>query len=275
MSDTPMQPNNTVTHDYSPPADAPVEYGSTLPFWAVYKREVAAYFRSPIAYAIAFALLLFLGVLINGYITQANGQFPADSTYAPGLLTFLMFLIAPLLTMRLLAEETREGTLEVLMTLPMGDFQFVFGKWLAAWTYYTVLLLLTLVYHFIFVTIGTPDLGAAFGAYFGAWLFGGAVLAVAMIWSAVTEDQIVAAFLGAATVLVLYLAEVAAIWIGGQAGTNSEIANFVRELGLTAHYDATLARGILRPEDILYFVFLTIGALFITTRIIETRRWRA
>lgn len=249
-----------------------VEVGGALPFWAVFKREFGLYFRSPIAYAIAFAMLFFISLLFNAYVGQGNGQFPADSTYAPGLLTFLTFLIAPLLTMRLLSEETREGTLEVMMTLPMGDFQFVLGKFLAAWAYYTVLLLLTLIYHLILLSIGTPDLGAAFGAYFGAWLYGGAVLAVTMIWSAITEDQIVAAFLGAATVLVLYLADAASSWLS----TNSPgAAEFVRELGLTAHYDATLARGIIRPEDILYFVFMMIGALFITTRIVETRRWRA
>ena len=247
--------------------------------FAVFKREVGLYFRSPIAYAIAFAMLFFLGVLFNGYVAQANGQFPADPTYAPGLLVFLTFLIGPLLTMRLIAEESREGTLEVLMTLPMNEGSFIIGKFLAAWFYYTVLLGLTLIYLVIFAAIGVPDWGTAFGAYFGAWLYGGTVLAVTIIWSAVTEDQVVAAFLGAATVLVLYLTDVAAQWIAGQSpqgGANpSGLADFVRELGLQAHYNSTLGRGIIRLEDILYFVFMIIAALFITTRVVETRRWRA
>ncbi len=242
--------------------------------FAVFKRELALYFRSPVAYAIAFAVIFFLSVLFNSYVTQANGQFPADPIFAPNLLTFLMFLIAPLLTMRLLAEESREGTLEVLMTLPMNESHFIIGKFLAAWAYYTVLLLLTLIYYFIMSAIGIPDQGQAFGAYLGAWLYGGAVLAIAMIWSAITEDQIVAAFLSAATILVLYLAEVAAIWVAGQQ-TASAAADFIRELGLQAHYNATLAQGIIRAQDVAYFIFMMIGALFITTRIVETRRWRA
>ncbi len=242
--------------------------------FAVFKRELWLYFRSPIAYAIAFAILFFLGLLFNGYIAQANQRFPADSTYIPSLLTFLMFLIAPLLTMRLIAEETREGTLEVLMTLPMSEGQMIVGKFLAAWGYYTVLLLLTVVFHLLMVLVGIPDLGAAFGAYFGAWLYGGAVLAVTMIWSAVTEDQIVAAFLGAATVLVLYLAEIAAIWIAANQST-AGAADFIRELGLQAHYGPTLAQGVIRAEDIAYFILMIVGSLFITTRIVETRRWRA
>lgn len=271
MSDKPM--DLPVTESAAARQSA-VQTGFALPFWAVFKRELTLYFRSPIAYAIAFAMLFFLGWLFNAYITTANGQLPADSTYAPSLLTFLMFLIGPLLTMRLISEETREGTLEVLMTLPMNESSFIVGKFLAAWAYYTVLLLLTLVYHLILLTVGTPDLGAAFGAYLGAWLYGGAVLAVTMIWSAVTEDQIVSAFLGAATVLVLYLAEAASSWIAGQSNF-AWLSDVVRELGLQAHYDATMARGIIRAEDILYFLFMIAGALFITTRIVETRRWRA
>lgn len=265
MSETPLNPVVT---------ESPVEIGGRFPLWAIYKRELAVYFRSPIAYAIAFALLFFLSFLFNGYVTQSVGQFPADSTMIPGLLTFLMFLVAPLITMRLIAEETREGTLEVLMTMPINEGTFILAKFLAAWTYYTVLLLLTGVYHIIWTMIGTPDLGAAFGAYFGAWLYGGAVLAVTLIWSAVTEDQIVAAFLGAASVLVLYLAELASVALSSNTNLTG-IAEFVRELGLSAHYEATMARGILRLEDVLYFVFLIVGALFITIRIVETRRWRA
>ncbi len=272
MNDIPMEMQPEVQENQP----TPVEIGTAIPWFAVFKRELLLYFRSPIAYGVAFAILFFLGLLFNGYIAQANGQVPANSTYAPELLTFLTFLIAPLLTMRLLAEESREGTLEVLLTMPMGESQFIIGKFLAAWVYWTVLLAITLVYHLILLTIGTPDLGAAFGAYLGAWLYGGAVLAVTMIWSAITEDQIVAAFLGAATVLVLYLAEIAASWIGGQqTASSSGLADFVRELGLQAHYDATMARGIIRAEDILYFIFMIIGALFITTRIVETRRWRS
>lgn len=278
MSDMPMKPITTTTTDPHP--QSVVEQGAAFPWFAVFKRELGLYFRSPIAYGVAFAILFFLGLLFNSYVSQAvsanasgQAQIPADSTYAPGMLTFLTFLIAPLLTMRLVAEESREGTLEVLMTLPMNESQFIIGKFLAAWAYYSVLLLITLVFHAILLTIGMPDLGAAFGAYLGAWLYGGAVLAVTMIWSAVTEDQIVAAFLGAATVLVLYLADLATSWIAGQFGTS--IADFVRELGLQAHYNATLARGIIRAEDILYFVFMIVGALFITTRIVETRRWRS
>jgi len=244
--------------------------------FAVFKRELGLYFRSPVAYAIAFALLLFFGLLFSNSLSQANQQAPADQVnYIPSVLTFLLFLVAPLLTMRLLSEETREGTLEVLMTMPIRESQFIIGKFLAVWAYFTVVLLLTGIYYVVLTMVGVPDTGRAFGMYFGAWLYGGAALAITLIWSAVTEDQVVAAFLGAASVLVLYLAEVAAGAIGNLPNVNAGLGTFIRELGFQAHYDSTMLNGVIRAEDVLYFVFMIVAALFITTRIVEVRRWRS
>ncbi len=244
--------------------------------FAVFKRELGLYFRSPVAYAIAFALLLFFGLLFSNSLNQANQQAPADQlNYIPSVLTFLLFLVAPLLTMRLISEETREGTLEVLMTMPITESQFIIGKFLAVWAYYTVVLLLTVVYYIILTMVGIPDTGRAFGLYFGAWLYGGATLAITLVWSAVTEDQVVAAFLGAATVLVLYLAEVAASAISSLPNVSPGLGSFIRELGFQAHYDSTMLSGVIRAEDVLYFVFMIVAALFITTRIVEVRRWRS
>lgn len=245
--------------------------------FAVYKRELGLYFRSPVAYAIAFGLMLFFGILFTNSLSVASQQQgTADQiNFVPSTLTFLMFLVAPLLTMRLISEETREGTLEVLMTMPIRESQFIIGKFLAVWTYYTVILLLTLVYYYVLTIVGVPDSGRAFGMYLGAWLYGGATLAITMIWSAVTEDQVVAAFLGAATVLVLYLAEIAAGAVTNLPNVNPGLGSFIRELGFQAHYETTMLNGVIRAEDILYFVFMIVAALFITTRIVEVRRWRS
>lgn len=252
--------------------------------WAVYKREVGALFRSTIAYAIAFGLLLFLGVIYSASVQQfvASNQ---TGYYAPltatdiiigmlGTFVFLTFITAPLLAMRLISEETREGTLEVLMTLPMHDYAFVVGKFLAVWTFYTTILLLTLIHVVLLNGPGVVDTGATFAAYFGAWLYGGAALAVALIFSAISEDQIVAAFLGAASILVLFLADGVAVLVSNQP-LIAPFANFVRELSLQAHYQQTMLQGIIRAEDVVYFVALMIIALFITTLIVGTRRWRA
>ncbi len=255
--------------------------------WAVYKRETSLFFRSTVAYAISCALILFLGILFSSMVANANLNnqspyaqqlIPGDQviTYSLGTLTFLMFVIAPLLTMRLLSEEAREGTIEVLLTLPMSEASFVVGKFFAAWTFYTFVLLLTLIHVLLLLAIGTrPDAGLVFAMYLGAWLYGGAVLSITMIWSAVTEDQIVAAFLGAASILVLYLADQVAGLVQSQPSL-APVADFVRELSLNAHYENVLLRtGVIRAADVAYFILLMIACLFITTIIVGTRRWRA
>jgi ABC-2 type transport system permease protein len=253
---------------------------------AVFKREVALYFRSPIAYAIAFALMFFMGILFSANLGLAagagfqGGGYTADQlNLMPATFAFLLFLVAPLLTMRLLAEENREGTLEVLMTLPMGEWTFIVGKFLAVWAYYTVLCGLLFLYYLMLLSVGSPDPGKALGGYYGLWLYGGGVLAATMIWSAVTQDQIVAAFLSAATVLILYLADIAARWFDTLplelSQVSGALASGVREMSLQAHFQDTMFQGIVRAQDILYFVFLIGASLFITTLIVGTRRWRA
>ena len=253
---------------------------------AVYKREVSVYFRSFIAYAVGFAVIGFIGLLFMGNLNiavqqqanvqQAGGIRPTDLVrFNLDVFVFLMFLIAPLLTMRLLSEESREGTLEVLMTLPMGEWVFVVAKFLAAWTYYTFLLLLTFL-HVVLIWAIAPEMNWTFIGvmYLGAWLYGGAALAITLIWSAITEDQLVAAFLGSATILALFLSESLAVIVSEQALFQGA-ADFVREIGLSPHFQATMLSGILRAQDIAYFILMIILPLFITTLIVGTRRWRA
>ncbi len=248
-------------------------------FWAVYRREVAHIFTSVIAYGIAFALMLFIGWLFAGQVAviqqNTQSQIPATDVALLNLdvLTFLLFLVSPLLTMRLLSEESREGTLEVLMTLPMSDAAFVVAKFMAAWTFYTFVLLLTLVHVGLLANYAPINIGLAFTSYLGAWLYGGATLAVSYIWSAVTEEQIVAAFLGAATVLLFYLIGQLAILVDAQS-TIAPLADIMRELAFTAHYQQTMSTGIIRAEDIVFFGLVIAVSLFLTTLIVGTRRWR-
>ena len=247
---------------------------------AVFRRELALYFRSPVAYAIAFALLLFLGMLFNGFIAQANAALVLRQRHSGRRRLRAQPADLSHVSHRAAADHAAAGGGE-----PRGHAggaadaaaareQLHHRQVSGGLGLLHRVAVLSLVFYILQTFVGAPDAGVALGAYGGAWLYGGAVLAITMIWSAVTEDQIVAAFLGSATILVLYLAEIAAIWIAGQ-GSASVVADFVRELGLQAHFSVTLAQGVVRAEDIAYFVFVIIGALFITTRLVETRRWRA
>lgn len=251
--------------------------------WAVYKRETALYFKSFIAYGIAFALMFFVGVFFQATLAsvaqssaQGGGPPAADlATNNLNIFVFLLFLIAPLMSMRLLSEEAREGTLEVLMTLPMGEWAFILGKFLAVWTFYTFVLALTLVHVVMLAQLGPINLGIFFVAYLGAWLYGGTTLAICLIFSAVTEDQLVAAFLGAMSVLVLFLADQIGPLMGSGNATVGFFADAIRELGLRSHFHSTMLDGLLRAEDIAYYILMITVSLFITTLIVGTRRWRA
>ncbi|MDX1995718.1 MAG: ABC transporter permease [bacterium] len=239
--------------------------------WTIFRREIGQYFASPIAYLIAFAYLLLTALVFNNDLTASITVKPADPAVVPTFLSFGLIFFAPLLTMRMLAEESREGTLELLLTAPVRDFDIVMGKFLSAWFYYTLLLLLTLVYPILLVatTPNLPDFGHFIAAYLGIWLYGGAALAVGLMFSALTENQIVAAFLSTSALLLLYLGNLA-----GDIVSNIDLANVIRQLTLEGHFGASFAYGLVRAEDIAYFGGIIVVMLYISIRVVESRRWR-
>jgi ABC-2 type transport system permease protein len=178
-------------------------------------------------------------------------------------------LIAPLLTMRLLAEESREGTMELLLTAPISDTAIVLGKFLSAWFYFTFLLALTLIYQVILVSIAFPDLAHTIGAYLGIWLYGGATLAIGLVFSATTENQTIAAFLSTIVLLILYFGESV-----GQIILNADLASLVFNLTLQGHYIPSFSIGIIRGEDIIYYSGMIAVNLLIAIQLVRSRRWR-
>lgn len=253
--------------------------------WAVYKREIALYFKSSMAYAVTFLLLFFVGIMFaanlasisQAQVQNSSATGPAAADLASGnlgIFIFLLFLISPLLSMRLISEESREGTLEVLMTLPMDDWVFVLGKFLAVWTLYTLILALTLIHVAILSLMGPINPGVFFVAYLGAWLYGGTTLAISMIFSALTDDQLTAGFAGATTILILFLADQLGPLLNSGNAVIAFFADVVREIGLRTHFNSTMQDGLLRADDVTYHILMIVVALFITTLIVGTRRWR-
>jgi ABC-2 type transport system permease protein len=242
------------------------------------RRELSQYFTSPIAYLVAFAILVLTGWQFNVDLAQRAGSLPPDGAEVLSVFGFFTVFFAPLLTMRLFAEESREGTLELMLTLPVRDSDIVLGKFIGAWLYYSALLCLTLVYQAIWLAITTArayelrpelDIGPVISAYIGIWLFGGATLAVGLLFSAITENQVVAGFLSMAALFILWLGDFA-----GGVVQNRPLAKFIRELSLQAHYSTSFLVGVIRFEDVVFFIGLIVSMLFITTRLIESRRWR-
>lgn len=237
--------------------------------WIVFRREVGQYLTTPFYYLIAAGFLLLTALVFNNDLTISITYRPASPAVVPAFLSFTLVFLAPLLTMRLLAEETREGTLELLLTAPVRDAEIVAGKFLGAWFYYTLLLALTTVYLFILNTVTRPDLGLAASAYIGIWLYGGATLAIGVLFSALTENQIVAAFLSTSALLLLYLGGLA-----GQIVASVELARLISMLTLQGHFNTSFAYGLVRAEDAVYYAGLIVIALFITIRVVESHRWR-
>ncbi|MCU0465325.1 MAG: Gldg family protein [Anaerolineae bacterium] len=228
---------------------------------------MAAYFTSPIAYLIAAAFLLVTALIFNTNLTLSVTQNPVNVAEVPNALAFFMIFFGPVLTMRLLAEEAREGTMELLLTAPVSEWAIVVGKFFGAWAYYSLLLLLTLVYQVILILATSPEVGQAVSAYIGIWLYGGAVLAIGLLFSALTDSQALAAFLSIAVLTLLYLGEAA-----GQIVANLDLAALIRTLTLPGHYVGSFAVGLVRFEDIVFFSGVIVIMLYGALRALESHR---
>lgn len=235
----------------------------------IFRREIGAYFTSPITYTIVAAFLLVTALVFNTNLTTSVTVEPVNPAIVPNALSFFLIFFGPVLTMRLIAEEAREGTLELLLTSPITEAAIVIGKFLSAWAFYTLLLGLTLSYQIILASSTSPDAGVGISAYIGIWLYGGATLAVGLVCSALTDSQVVAAFLSVAALLLLYLGDFA-----GQIVASLDVATIIRAVSLPGHYTGSFALGLVRFEDIVYFAGFITVALFITLRLVEGRRVR-
>lgn len=233
----------------------------------VFRREMAAYFTSPISYAIAAGFLLITGLIFNTNLTFSVTQNPVNPAAVPNALAFFMIFFGPVLTMRLLAEEAREGTLELLLTAPVTERAVVMGKYLSAWAFYSLLLFLTVLYQIILVIITQPEIGQAISAYIGVWLYGGAVLAIGLFFSALTDSQVLAAFLSLAALVVLYISQSV-----GEIVANLDLAYLIRVLSLPGHYNGSFAIGLVRFEDIVFFSGVIIIMLYAALRALESHR---
>jgi ABC-2 type transport system permease protein len=223
--------------------------------WIVARRELYAYLASPIAYGVAAAFLLLCGIFFVGGLTQwqdANLQ----SLFAS--LSIVLLFIAPLLTMRLLARERDQGTIELLFTAPLRDWEVVLGKFLASYLFFLAMIALTGLYVPIVVRYGTPDLGLA--------LLGAALLALGLFTSSLTRSQVVAAALGFGIGLVLWLLEA----ISPVLGRARETIAYLTPAG---HYYRFL-EGIIDTRALVYLVGFTFVFIFLAAQVLETKRGR-
>ena len=232
---------------------------------AVAWKEIQIYFSSPTAYIIGTIFLALAGFF---FVRDLGEPFPEASlsTFFQGA-TIVLVLLAPVLTMRLMAEEQKLGTIELLLTSPVRDWEVVIGKYLASLVFLLGTLVLTLYYTVLLVVYADPDPGPIYAGYLGLVLYGAAALAIGLLASTLTSNQIVAAAVAMGILLVLYFAEAAS----GSLGTTA--SNIIGQVGIKSHFD-DFERGIIDTRHVVYFICFIAFFLFLTIRALEIRRWR-
>jgi ABC-2 type transport system permease protein len=232
---------------------------------AIAQRELKSYFVSPVAYVVTAFFLLIAGYLFSVILLQSN---EATLRYLISNLSVIWLFITPFLTMRLLAEEQRTGTIELLLTNPVREFELVIGKYFGAILFLFFMLLPTLYYPaLLYMLGGFPDTGPMAAGYLGIILQAGAFLAVGLLMSSVTENQMISAMLSFAVLLVFWLADAVANNLG------APVNNIVRYLSITQHFQ-DFSRGVIDTTHVVYFVSMIVGCLVLTVLSLQSRRWR-
>lgn len=227
------------------------------------KREFINYFNGPAAYIVIGLFMVLMGVFFwNPFflINRASVRGMFD------LMSVLLLPTAPAMTMALLAEEKRTGTIELLLTMPLKDSEVILGKFLGALGLLAVLLFLTLPYPISVSTLGNLDWGPVIGGYFAVLLQGAAMLAIGVLASSWTENQLVAFFTGGMLCF--------AFWIVARflPFVPESMVSTVEWISFDYHY-SNMLRGVIDSRDVFYFLSLIGFSLVLAFRSLESRRW--
>lgn len=243
--------------------------------WTIAKREYKIYFSSPLAYIVMLITLGVIGVIfaLNLINLTSNpfGQNQApDISIVTGPMAFLLVFSAPALTMRLLADEQRMGTLELMLTAPVRDWELVVGKWLGSFLFVLTIIAITFVFPFVLNTMVTPgiDQQMMLSSYLGIILVAAAFLSIGVSISAMFSNQFAAFFLSMGLLVILWFL------IGIPAQILFTGVGLFDYLNMNSRFYNSLNQGIINLSDIVYFLSITALGLFIGSIATESRRWR-
>lgn len=243
-------------------------------FNAIVRRELIAYFSSPLAYIVMAAFLLLQGALfalIVGYLSQpGQSSLSILQAFFGGTIFFWFFLVvAPLITMRLVAEERRSGTIEVLLTAPVTEAQVILGKFGAALIFYLALWAPTMIYVLIVKSQAAVDWGAVAASYLGVALFGALFVSLGLFASTLTRNQIIAAVLAFTGLIILFGLPL----MRGLLVSSSTLGAVIDHADLWQHM-TDYAKGIVDTRHVVYELSLTVLFLFMSTKSLELAKWR-
>jgi ABC-2 type transport system permease protein len=239
--------------------------------WTIASREYKLYFATPAAYIVAFVMLLVLGLLFYANVVSAMlNQFAPGIQIVLGPLMTVLLFVTPAVTMRLLADEQRLGTMELLLTAPIRDWELIVGKWLGGFLFLFTIVTITWLYPIFLNQLVDPgiDQGPLVTGYLGVTLFIAALVAVGVAVSALFSNQIAVFFGTLGVYLLLWLISAPAQAMGAAGG------EVMRYLDIREHFFNTFYRGIIDTSDIIYFLSLIALALFLGSVTVESRRWR-
>lgn len=255
-------------------------------FLLVMNKELKSYFYSPIAYVVITIFLAVTGYLFYNnmasfstisFQAQANPMLAKQSNMLNitenvvrplfGLISMVMLMMMPLLTMRLFAEEKKAGTLELLLTYPVTDAQVLLGKFFACLTVFATMLLLSLTYPLFIAAYGRPEIGPIVTGYIGLFLMGAAFISLGIFASSMTENQIIAATVAFGALIFFWMISFSTAYVG------PTLAWILTYLAMTEHLES-FAKGVLDSGDLIYYINFTALFLFLTLRVLESKKWR-
>lgn len=237
-----------------------ISFQNILP---IFRRELRSYFNSPVAYVVIVVFLAIIGWFFTSNLFLMN---VASMRIVFELVPLVFLFFVPAITMRLLAEEKKSGTLELLTTKPVTDAEIVIAKFLAAWTLLAAALVPTLLYLFTMMALGTIEIGPVVAGYIGLLLMGGAYIAIGIFASSLTENQIIAFITSFLIVLALFLMDKVLMYVP------EGLASTLEFLAVDYHF-SNIARGVIDSRDIIYFVSLLGFSLLLATVSLERRKW--
>ncbi|MGB0574665.1 MAG: ABC transporter permease subunit [Alphaproteobacteria bacterium] len=238
--------------------------------WAISKRELRAYFTTPLAYVFIVIFLALNGVTAF-YFGGLFDRGQADMQPLFGFLPWLYLFLIPAVAMRLWAEERKAGTLELLMTLPVSTFNAVFGKFLAAWIFSGIALALTFPVWVTVNYLGDPDNGVIIASYLGGFLMAGSYLAIGGFVSSMTRNQVIAFVIGAAVIFLFMMSGLELVQSAFRGWAPELVVDLVRSFSFLVHYDAVI-RGVIDIRDMIFFVSIIGVFLFATMVVVDLKK---
>lgn len=236
----------------------------------IFRRELGSYFATPLAYVYIVIFLMMTGVFtfyLGHFFERRQADLIPFFTFHPWLYLFLI----PAVSMRLWAEERKSGTLELLLTLPVSLGQAVLGKFLAAWVFTGLALLLTFPIWLTVNYLGSPDNGVIFASYLGSWLMAGGFIAVGSCMSASTSNQVIAFILSVVVCFLLVVAGYPIVLDAFQSWAPTPIVDAIGALGFLTHFEA-ISKGVLDLRDVMYFLTMMAAWLLATAIVIDMKK---